>query len=227
MFVSILRKHIGTIISVFGFMILCILTFGDITEIATEEYWQNVWSNITSIGFMTISLTTIQVTIKQGLSEQALQRGLNTEVTRQKYEEHKKIISDNTSRLIYVPYFLQVYNQRMTKLRKHEFLLSNGFKSEVHLFTQGKKKLKKLYKLNPIKLPFHELVIVLSGTLHYTIDGEEVTLSDGEIAYIPQGHFCARKVVDVDVIVSVFVLLILFFRNVFLQVIVTAATRCI
>ena len=54
-------------------------------------------------------------------------------------------------------------------------------------------KLKKLYKLNPIKLPFHELVIVLSGTLHYTIDGEEVTLSDGEIAYIPQGHFCARK----------------------------------
>ena len=54
-------------------------------------------------------------------------------------------------------------------------------------------KFKKLYKLNPIKLPFHELVIVLSGTLHYTIDGEEINLSDGEIAYIPKGHTYARQ----------------------------------
>ena len=54
-------------------------------------------------------------------------------------------------------------------------------------------KLKKLCKLNPVKLPFHELIIVLSGSLHYTVDNVDLTISDGEIAYIPMGHTCARQ----------------------------------
>ena len=152
MFISILRKNIGTIISAFGFIILCILTFGNVYEILTEEYWWNVWRNITSIGIMSISLTTVQVTIKQGLAEQALQRGLNTEETRKKYEEHKGIITANVSRLIYMPYFLQTYNRRQTGLKRQEFLISNGFKSEEELMTSGKPKQKKLYKKINIQL---------------------------------------------------------------------------
>lgn len=146
MFINFLRRQIGTIISAFGFIILCILTFGDIYEILTEEYWQNVWQNITSIGIMSVSLTTVQVTIKQGLAEQALQRGLNTEETRKKYEEHKGIIAANIVRLIYMPYFLQVYNKRQTELKRREFLVSNGFKSEEELMRAGKRRQKRLYK---------------------------------------------------------------------------------
>lgn len=146
MFISVLRKYIGTIISVFGFALLCILTFGDIYEIMTEEYWRNVWHNITAIGLMSISLTTIQTTIKQGLAEQALQRGLNTEAAKNKYAEHKAIITQNISRMIYVPYFLQVYNKRHTKLRQREFLLMNNYKSEELLFLSKRKKLIKKYK---------------------------------------------------------------------------------
>lgn len=146
MFISVLRKYIGTIISVFGFALLCILTFGDIYEIMTEEYWQNVWHNITAIGLMSISLTTIQTTIKQGLAEQALQRGLNTEPAKNKYAEHKAIITQNINRMIYVPYFLQIYNKRHTKLRQREFLLMNNYKSEELLFLSNRKKLIKKYK---------------------------------------------------------------------------------
>lgn len=54
-------------------------------------------------------------------------------------------------------------------------------------------KLKKLNELNPTVLPFNELIIVLSGSLHYTIDNVDLILSDGEMAYIPAGHIRARQ----------------------------------
>ena len=145
-FVNLLRKNIGTIIAILGFALLCIVTFGDLGEILAEEYWLNVRNNLTSIGFMTIGLTLIQVSIKQGLAEQALQRGLNTERTTEKYEEHKIIIKANNDKLIYLPYFLQIYNKRHTKLKKQEFLINNNFTAESLLYASGKKNLIRKYE---------------------------------------------------------------------------------
>lgn len=176
MFISFLRRQIGTIISAFGFIILCILTFGDIYEILTEEYWWNVWRNITSIGIMSISLTTVQVTIKQGLAEQALQRGLNTEDTRKKYEEHKGIITANVSRLIYMPYFLQTYNRRQTEIKRREFLISNGFKSEEELMMSGRPKQKRLYKKINIQLTLASIKWATTDII-YNKNGQIETLA--------------------------------------------------
>ena len=176
MFISFLRRQIGTIISAFGFIILCILTFGDIYEILTEEYWWNVWRNITSIGIMSISLTTVQVTIKQGLAEQALQRGLNTEDTRKKYEEHKGIITANVSRLIYMPYFLQTYNKRQTELKRREFLVSNSFKSEEELMKSGKRRQKRLYKKINIQLTLASIKWATTDII-YNKNGQIETLA--------------------------------------------------
>ena len=82
---NMLRRNIGTIVAVLGFILLCIVTFGDLAELSTKEYWHNVGSNLTAISFVSLGLTLIQVAIKQGLAEQALQRGLNTENTMRKY----------------------------------------------------------------------------------------------------------------------------------------------
>lgn len=142
---NILRKNVGTIMAMFGFLLLCILTFGDLGNITATEYWSSVGNNITSISFMTIGLTLIQLAIKQGLAEQALQRGLNTEHTAQKYEEHKKIIKENMARMIYLPYFLQIYNKRHTEIIRHEFLVNNGFPTEEKLIASGDKRLIKAY----------------------------------------------------------------------------------
>lgn len=145
MIINFLRKNIGIIIAGLGFFILCILTFGNIGEIVTEDYWQNVLENLTAIGFMSIALTLIQVAIKQGLSEQALQRGLNTDNTTTKYQEHKNLIKSCTDKMIYMPYFLQSYNERHTILRKREFLVNNNFSSEKALMLSGKKRLIRHY----------------------------------------------------------------------------------
>lgn len=142
-----LRKNIGTIIAALGFVLLCIITFGDLGELFGEQYWENVKNNLTAIGFVSIGLTLIQVSIKQGLAEQALQRGLNTPRTTEKYDEHRKLIKDNTEKMIYLPYFLQIYNKRHTKLRKREFLVNNGFSTEQSLMTSGKKKLIHKYRI--------------------------------------------------------------------------------
>lgn len=139
--INVLRKNIGTVIAAFGFALLCILTFGDLGEIMTDAYWENVKNNLTSIGFMSVALTMIQVSIKQGLAEQALQRGLNTEKTATMYKLHKDIIKENNDRMIYLPYFLQSYNERHTKIKKQEFLVNNNFSSEQSLMKSGKKKL--------------------------------------------------------------------------------------
>ena len=143
---NILRKNVGTIMAMFGFLLLCILTFGDLGNITARDYWQSVGNNMTSISFMTIGLTLIQLAIKQGLAEQALQRGLNSERTTLKYEEHRKIIKENTTRMIYLPYFLQSYNKRHTEIARREFLVNNGFVSEQALIDSGEKKLIKAYR---------------------------------------------------------------------------------
>lgn len=147
---NILRKYIGTIIASIGFLLLCIITFGDLGEIVTQAYWASVVDNLTSISFMTIGLTLIQTVIKQGLAEQALQRGLNTELTAQKYQEHKEIIKNNRDKTLYLPYFLQIYNKRHTDLRKREFLINNGYRSEASLFASEQKRL--IAKYNRIRI---------------------------------------------------------------------------
>ena len=142
---NILRKNIGTIVAVLGFILLCIVTFGNLAELSTEEYWRNVGKNFTAISFVSIGLTLIQVAIKQGLAEQALQRGLNTENTQLKYEEHKQHIKNATDRMIYLPYFLQIYNKRHTAIQKREFLINNNYTSEENLRLSGNTKLIKRY----------------------------------------------------------------------------------
>lgn len=143
---NILRKNIGIIITIIGFLLLCVITFGDLGEVVSTEYWQNVAENLTSISFMTIGLTLIQVSIKQGLAEQALQRGLNSEKTAETYEAHKSVIKECNDRIIYLPYFLQIYNKRHTGLRRKEFLVNNGFVSEATLYASNNKKLIKKYR---------------------------------------------------------------------------------
>ena len=144
-FTNVLRKNIGTIIALLGFALLCVITFGNIGELSTREYWQNVKDNLTAISFVAVGLTFIQTAIKQGVAEQALQRGLNTERTTVKYNEHKEAIKENNDRMIYLPYFLQIYNRRHTKLRKREFLINNNYASEKSLYTSGKERLIKEY----------------------------------------------------------------------------------
>ena len=145
MVIKFLRKNIGIIITAFGFLLLCILTFGDLGEFMTEQYWKNVRDNIMAISYMTIALTLIQTVMKQGMGEQALQRGLNTEPTKEKYNEHKNIVKECTDRIVYMPYFLQLYNDRHTEIRKREFLINNNFRSEKSLYASGRKSLIRKY----------------------------------------------------------------------------------
>lgn len=140
-----LRKNIGLIVSIIGLILLVILTFGDMGELFTEKYWENVGGNISSISALTIGLVMIQTSIKQGVGEQALSAGLNKPETQQKYEEHKKARKTCREKEIYLPYFLDIRNKRETKRRKREFLVDNNFTSEKKLFLSGNKRLIKKY----------------------------------------------------------------------------------
>ena len=142
---SWLRKNIGFIVSIIGLALLVILTFGDMGELFTEQYWKNVGGNISSIGALTIGLVLIQTSIKQGVSEQALSAGLNTDTTKNKYIEHKAAIKKCHEKQIYLPYFLSIRNKRETKRRKREFLVDNNFTSEKMLRLSGKTKLIKAF----------------------------------------------------------------------------------
>lgn len=144
-----IRKYIGSIISTLGIVLLAIITYGDMGELFTEKYWENVGGNITSIGALSIGLVMIQVTIKQGIAEQALSAGLNTPDTKKKYDEHKALLNINREKSIYLPYFLSMRNKRETKNRKREFLIDNNFTSERALIVSGNKRLIKKY--NAIK----------------------------------------------------------------------------
>lgn len=174
---NLLRKNIGTIVAVLGFILLCIVTFGNLGELSTEAYWQSVGNNLTAISFVSIGLTLIQIAIKQGLAEQALQRGLNTENTRIKYEEHKKHIKDNTDKMIYLPYFLQIYNKRHTALRKREFLINNNYASEQSLIAAGDKRL--INRYNKIVVIVTAASIKWSTTeIVYNKNGRILTLDE-------------------------------------------------
>lgn len=140
------RKNIGSVIAVISLLILAILSFGDLGELFTEQYWENVGGNLSSIGAVTIGLVFVQTSLKQGVSEQALSAGLNTTDTKDKYKEHRKIRKDCQEKEIYLPYFLDLRNRRETKRRKREFLVDNGFKSEKMLMLSGKKRLISAYQ---------------------------------------------------------------------------------
>ena len=145
-----LRKNIGLIVSIIGVVLLVILTFGDMGELFTEKYWENVGGNLSSISALTIGLVMIQTTIKQGVSEQALSVGLNKQETQDKYDDHKNIRKDCREKEIYLPYFLDLRNRRETKRKKREFLIDNNFTSEKKLFTSGNKRL--INKYNQIQI---------------------------------------------------------------------------
>lgn len=145
-FTLFLRKYVGAIISGLGVILLAILTYGDLGELFTEQYWQNVGGNLSSIGALSIGLVMIQVSIKQGLSEQALSAGLNTKTTSDKFKEHKDLLTLNRERNVFLPYFLSMRNARETKIRKREFLIDNDFTSERMLMISRNKRLIKKYK---------------------------------------------------------------------------------
>lgn len=142
---NMIRKNIGSIVSIVGLALLIILTFGDMGELLTEEYWKNVGGNLSSISALTIGLVLIQTSIKQGISEQALSAGLNTTNTTEKYKEHKKLVKENQEKHVYLPYFLAIRNKRETRRRKREFLVDNNFTNEKMLRMSGKKRLTKAY----------------------------------------------------------------------------------
>lgn len=177
MFIKILRRNIGTIVAAIGFFLLCILTFGNLGEIATAQYWANVRENLTSIGFMSVSLTIIQVVVKQGISEQGLQRGLNSDQTTKKYEEHRSLIKACAGKMLYLPYFLQIYNDRNTLLKKREFLVNNGYVSEKSLLASGKKRLIREYKRIRVSLTTSRIKWATTDIVHNRY-GQIMTLSE-------------------------------------------------
>nr|DAO43947.1 MAG TPA: hypothetical protein [Caudoviricetes sp.] len=174
---NILRKNIGTIIASFGLVLLAILTFGDLGEIMTEQYWQNVKDNLTSISFMSIALTMIQVSIKQGVSEQALQRGLNTENTAKKYQEHRDLVKSANDRIMYMPYFLQTYNRRHTALKKQEFLVNNNFHSEKALYQSENRRLIRKYEKIRVFLTVNRIKWATTEVI-YNKKGQILTLAE-------------------------------------------------
>lgn len=159
--IRFLRNNIGTITACLGMILLVILTYGEIGELFTEQYWKNVGGNLTSIGALAIGLSLTQWAIKQGITEQALQTGLNKKrfltiidndgaekiktddkgnplidplCTPAKYEEHRELLLKNREREVYLVYFLAIYNKLETERRKLEFLVENKFSSEKALY---------------------------------------------------------------------------------------------
>ena len=57
----------------------------------------------------------------------------------------------------------------------------------------------KFIELNEVRLPFHELVIVLRGDCHYIIDGEDVYLHDRDMLYLPMGSLRKRKATSCEI----------------------------
>lgn len=125
-----LRNNIGAITSSIGLIILVILLYGNPIEINTAEYWINVKNNIMSISILGFGLVLVNSAIKQGISEQALSTGLNTENTTNKFLEHKELIKKGVNRDVQLSEFLKMFNERETKIRRQEFLLSNNIDSD-------------------------------------------------------------------------------------------------
>lgn len=180
-----LRKYIGIIISVIGLAMLAILTFGDIGELFTDEYWKNVGGNLSSITALTIGLVMVQVSIKQGVSEQALSVGLNSEGTKRKYTEHKTIRQLCNDKLIYLPYFLAIRNERDTRRRKREFLIDNNFKSEKMLRLNTEKGLRKIKRNILIKKYDHIKTNITADSINWSTT-DIVFTKDGKIEKLDQ-----------------------------------------
>ena len=188
--ISLLRRNIGTIIACIGTLLLCIITFGDLGNIMTDQYWHNVFNNLTSIGFMTIALTLIQVSIKQGVAEQALQKGLNTVETTKKWEEHRALIQSCQEKILSMPYFLQAYNTRQTNIRKKDFLVNNNYTSEQSLYNSKNKHLIKKY--NNIKTYITVARIKWATTeISYNNKGQIQTLTEYRSMRLFKGVFFA------------------------------------
>ena len=177
MLIKLIRRNIGTIVAAIGFSLLCIITFGNLGEIATAQYWLNVRENFTSIGFTTLGLTMIQVTIKQGISEQGLQRGLNTEEATKKYKEHRELIKNSAEKIMYLPYFLQAYNDRNTLLKRREFLVNNGYSSEKALFASGRRRVIRKYRHLRVALTTSRIKWATTE-ICYNKHGQIMTLSE-------------------------------------------------
>ena len=165
-----IKKNVGAIAATLGFAILTIMIFGDVTKIMTAEYWDNVKNNIAGISALSIGLVLVQYTIKQGISEQSLLIGLNTDNTKNKYNEHSELVKKNTERSVYLPYFLKEYNRRDTKRRRQEFLVNNNYSTEAKLFLSKNKKLIKTYR-----------------KIHTCIDAASIKWSSTEIVYKKDG----------------------------------------
>ncbi|NCB44340.1 MAG: hypothetical protein EOM59_17235 [Clostridia bacterium] len=172
-----LRNNIGSISAALGFAILVILTFGDIGEVFSKQYWINVLNNIGAISALAVGIMLVQYQIKQGISEQALATGLNTAKTKDKYEEHDNLIKSTRDKHKYMPYFLDEYNNRETKRRKREFLVDNGFKSENDLNLKENKKLKKKFASIRTKIVASRIKWS-SADILYKADGTIETLGE-------------------------------------------------
>ncbi len=152
---KVLKNNIGSITATIGLVLLVILTYGNLAEINTIEYWQNVTKNIAGIGLLSIGLSMTQLTIKQGVAEQALRSGLNKKLylkkvdsqgndipildaenrrildpacTPARFNEHYALLEKCRTRDKFLPFYLAEYNRRETIRRKEDFLLENEFK---------------------------------------------------------------------------------------------------
>lgn len=201
MLIRFFRRNIGIIVAFIGFILLVILTFGDISEISSKAYWENVLMNITAIGIMSLSLTMIQTVIKQGIAEQALQKGLNTERAAKAYEEHRHLIDSVQDRLVYLPYFLQIYNNRHTSLRKRDFLVTNGFSSEKSLYLSKNKRLIRKYRKIRTSITSGDIKWTTTEIV-YTKQGRIETLKEYKTKRLIKGIITSLIVIVATVFIS-------------------------
>lgn len=182
-----LRRYIGAIVAVIGCFLLIILTYGDLGELFTDKYWENVGGNITSISALAIGLVMIQIVIKQGIGEQALSAGLNTPDTTEKYTEHKGLLKKLRDKIKFLPYFLSMRNRRETQTKKREFLVANNFTSEKSLYNHtitGKtsKFSKFLFNINKKKL------IKKYEAININMTGDSIKWATTDVVYQKNGR---------------------------------------
>ena len=53
-----------------------------------------------------------------------------------------------------------------------------------------------LTSLNDSDLPWHNLIVLLRGSMSYTVNSREITISDGDVLFIPKGSTRIRKASD-------------------------------
>ena len=115
---------------------------------------------------------------------------MNTERTTQKYEEHRTLIGKCQERLLYLPYFLQIRNERETNLKRREFLMNNGFTSEKKLYESGTKKLIKKYESIRVHLTTNSIKWTTT-TVKYDKQGNIETLQKHRVNRALKGTIMA------------------------------------